>query len=486
MPFFSPDGRSIGFFSKGQLKRSQSASGLVEAITDAPLGVGGTWSHDGFIYFPPTNVAGLLKVSDRGGTPTVVTTLSRDAGEISHRFPHILPGGRGLIFTVWHGPGDDEMELQVLDLRTNARRAIVPGAHTGRYVATGYLVYSRASQLSAVRFNLDRLEIVGQPVTLGIGVSESEGAQFAISDAGLLAYIRGAGGADRRLVWVDPTGRITPLPESVPMRKYEDAVLSRDGRRAALTASGPAFGIWIHDLARHTQAPLTEDRLGSSQWPAWTPAGLIAYRGTRKGFRNVYVKSADGSGAEVKLTSGENLQDAGSVSPDGKSLTYHETSPSTGFDIWVRTFDDPASARVIAGGPGYQGESRFSPDGRWIAYSSDHAGRPEVYVMPYPSLDKKITVSANGGFNPRWSADSKSIFYMSDRERALVAVDMSRAPEIGTPRTLFQLGDLMEGYDVAPDGRFLMIQSLQPPDLTNSIGIVLNFQRELEKLLGSP
>ncbi len=216
-PFFSPDGQWIGFFAQGKLKKVPPAGGAAQVLCDAPSGVGGNWAVDDTIYFVPFNTAGVWRVAASGGTPEEVTKLDRSKGEVGHRWPQALPGGKGLIFTVWVGPGWDEKSLQLHVLATGERRVLSQGASSGRYVASGHLVYNRdgAQNLMALPFDLARLQVTGGPaVALAEQVWEggAEGAQFAVSDAGTMAYVPSHPRRyERRLVWVDRQGRVEPL-----------------------------------------------------------------------------------------------------------------------------------------------------------------------------------------------------------------------------------------------------------------------------------
>jgi serine/threonine-protein kinase len=484
-PFFSPDGRWIGLFALGKLKKVPTGGGAVEVLCDASSGMGATWSADDTIYFAPFNTSGVWKVSARGGAPQAVTTLDRSKGEVSHRWPHILPGGQAMLFTAWTGPGFDERHLHLQLLTTGERRVLVPGASTGRYLSSGHLLYSRNDALMAVPFDLARLQLSGSPVQLSERALDDEGGHYTVSDSGTLAYVPvSARRFDRRLVWVDATGMVEPLP--APQRAYTDPMISPDGRAVAFTILGPIETIGVYDLSRHTLTSVTQPNAGSSQAPVWAPDGSrLAYRGTRAGFRNVFSKASDGSGDEVRLTTSENMQTPTSWSADGRQLALVDVSSATGADIWVLPVPGSAprefvkTAAVEAGGA-------FSRDGRWLAYSSSESGTNEIYVRPYPGPGARLQVSSEGGNEPVWSKDGRELFYR--RGNAMIAVTIAAQPVLsaGSSRTLFTGSYLPTdtggaGYDVAADRRFLMVQPLEAPQPATHINLVINWFTELQQ-----
>ncbi|MGH9254307.1 MAG: hypothetical protein ACRD3C_07030, partial [Vicinamibacterales bacterium] len=373
-PFFSPDGQWVGFFAQGKLKKVSVATGTTQALCDAPFGAGGSWGTDGNIYFAATNISGISKVSANGGTPTDVTRLDRATGEVSHRWPQVLPGRGAVMFTVWTGPALDEKQVHVQRLDTGERTVVIQGGETGRYVATGHVIYVRADELFAIAFDLARLEVSGQAARLPDvvrGSAGAEGANYAVSDTGVLVYPPGDPRRyERRLVWVDRNGRVEPL--SAPPRAYNgNAAISPDGRRAAVDVEAGTIGIWIHDFSRGTLTPLATGS-GSSQAPRWTADGSrIVYRGTRTGFRNLWWKTVDDASGEERLTTGETLQTPGSWSADGQWLAYNNGDPATGFDIWALPAAGDRKPRVIANTRFGEQYPRLSPDGRWLAYTSN-------------------------------------------------------------------------------------------------------------------
>jgi hypothetical protein len=485
-PFFSADSASVAFFSENQLKRASVAGGRAAPIIDAAIPAGGSWGSDGRIYFARSQIGGLWRVPAAGGAPEPVTLLDREKGEVSHRWPQVLPGGRAVLFTAWRGPGWDEIDLQMRNLETGEQRVLATGANGGRYLPSGHLVYGRAGELTAAPFDLDRLEVSGPGIPLGVQLRSVETVDFAASDTGSLAFVSGQGQFERRLIWIDRSGRVEPLPAQA--RAYESARLSPDGERAALTVAGGTWGIWIHELARGTQTLLTPPS-ASSQWAVWTADGSrVIYRGTRSGYRNVYWKPSDGSGREERLTTGDNMQTPNTVSADGKMLAFDESHADSGSDIWLLPLDQSGRPRPFLATPANEAFSQLSSDGRWLAYRSDASGRHEIFVQSIDSdAGARVLVSPHGGEFPRWSRDGRELFYMEGD--AMMAVDIATQPalKVGRPRLLFRNASLRlwgDPYSVSPDGqRFLAIQDGLAPEASTQIHIVLNWTDELKRLV---
>ena len=489
VPFFSPDGQWIGFFSQGKLKKVPADGGAAQVLCDAPSGLGADWAADDTIYFMPFNTSGVWKVAASGGTPREVTQLDRSKGEVSHRWPQLLPGGAAVLFTVWTGPGWDEKSLQMQLVKTGERRVLAQGASTGRYVTSGHLVYNRdgVQTLMALPFDAERLQVMGGPaVALAEQVWEggAEGAQYAVSSAGTMAYVASHPARyERRMVWVDRTGKVEPLP-AMP-RPYYDPRISPDGRRFAVSSEEAAERVWTFDFARPILTALTGP--GSSQAPLWTPDGKrVVYRATRMGSRNIAWKAADGSGDEQRLTTNDNMQTPVSVSPDGKLLAYTELDPTRGNDIWLVALDGGKPVPFLRT-PASEENPHFSPDGRWLAYTSDESGRSELYVQPFPGPGGKWMISTGGGTEPVWARDGRELFYRSGDKLMAVTIASEPAFVARLPRVLFEgafepTGTGTSGFDVSPDGRrFLMIQPTAPERPVTQINVVINWFEELRQ-----
>nr|MBA2259953.1 PD40 domain-containing protein [Acidobacteriota bacterium] len=485
-PFFSPDGHWIGFFAQGKLKKAAVGSAAVQVIADDIADPrGGTWAADGTIYFAPTNVSGLWKVPASGGRPSEVTMLDRQRGEVSHRWPHALPDG-SLLFSSWTGPGPDEHAILRLTPATVERQVLITTGDTPRYVAGGYLAYGRLDALFAVPWRstqttLDNVAPISLPELPRL---ENEGAAiYDVSANGTLAYISGGTGRyAQRIVWVDRAGAIeaTPMPE----RDYEAVALSPDGRRAVVQVREGTMGLWIFDFSRHTLTPLATSG-GSSQGAVWTVDGQrIIYRGTRHGTRNIYWKSADGSGEEERLTTKPNvIHTPSSVSPDGQWLVFVEGGgQALGSSTWALRLQGDRTPRQLL--PSVA-NGQVSPDGRWLAYQSNASGQFEVYATPFPGPGPRIPVSVDGGENPLWSRDGRELFYTTEDSMMAVTLTPGATLSVSAPRLLFEgryrpASNSVTPFSVSPDGRrFLRVQQVQPDRPVTRIDVVLNWFSEL-------
>ena len=485
-PFFSPDGQWIGFFAQGKLKKAAVGSAAVQVIaSDVAEGRGGTWTADGTIYYAPTNLSGLWKVPASGGSPSEVTRLNAERGEVSHRWPYALSDG-SLLFSSWTGPGPDEHSIFKLNPATGERHVVTTGGDTPRYVAGGYLAYGRLDALFAVPWRSTQTTPDNSaPISLPESPRlENEGASlYDVSANGTLAYI--AGGSARytqRIVWVDRAGAIQAAP--MPERDYEAVAPSPDGHRAVVQVREGAIGLWIFDFSRHTLTPLATSG-GSSQGPVWTADGKrVIFRGTRNGTRNIYWKSADGSGDEERLTTKPNvIHTPSSVSPDGQWLAYTESGgQALGGSVWVVRLQGDRTPRQLVPSVG---NGQISPDGRWLAYQSSASGQNEVYAMPFAGPGPRIPVSVNGGENPLWSPDSRELFYTTEDKTMAVTVTPGATLSVSAPRLLFE-GRYRPGsnsvtpFGLSSDGRrFLRIQQVQPDRPVTRIDVVLNWFSQL-------
>ncbi|HJS60078.1 MAG TPA: hypothetical protein VKA01_18365 [Vicinamibacteria bacterium] len=492
-PFFSPDGQWVAFFAEGKLKKVPLGGGPPVVLCDAPSGRGGSWGDDDTIVFAPSLSSGLARVPAAGGTPEALTKPDPTKGETSHRWPEVLPGSQAVLFTIGTSGSWATGHIALHSLKTGERRLIADGAFP-RYVPTGHLVFARGKTVLAMPFDVQRLVPTGPAVPVLDGVESNNNgvgaAQLAFSRDGSLLYLP-SGTVERTLVWVDRKGLVQEIP--APARSYVGVALSPSGGRALLQVDeGPASDLWIYELERGTLTRLTFG--GSNEQPIWAPDGRrIAFSAwTAGGLQKITSLAADGSGAAEELLNGEG-GDAGwrwpgSFSPDGRFLTLDMTSPGTDYDIWLLPLEGERKPRSLVRTPYDERGARFSPDGRFIVFQSEETGRNEIYVQPFPGPGAKSQVSTEGGFGPLWASSGREVFYRTgDLGTKVMAVDVETKPElrVGKPKVLFEArreyglggGD----FDVAPDGRFLVIRAGPRESEHAHLELVLNWFDELRR-----
>jgi serine/threonine-protein kinase len=498
----SPDGNWVGFFdfASSTLKKVSVNGG--PAVTLGPVvgaagaiaggsSRGASWGPDDTIVFATNDLTGLLRVSAGGGKAEVLTTPNAQKGEADHWWPEILPGGEAVLFTILPTTGGIEnAQIAVLNLRTGEQKVLVPGGSYPRYVPTGHIVYRVAGTLRAVAFDIRRLEVRSDPVPVlqRVVTKGSGAASFSVAQDGSLVYLAGdaQGDAGHTLVWVDRQGREEPL--KTPPRAYSYPRISPDGPKVALDIRDQESDIWIWDVARATLMRLTFDP-GMDRFPVWTPDGRrIAFSSMRAGASNLFWQAADGTGPVERLTESANEQNPTSFSPAGTPLVFYEVASTTARDIAVLSLEGERRATPLVQTPFEERDAVVSPDGHWVAYGSNESGQFEVYVRPFPEVDRgRWQVSTGGGMWPLWPRSGRELFYLVLPGR-MMAVPIQSGPTFaaGNPQVVFE-GRYFTGggrsYDVSPDGRrFLMIKDASATSDTSTppqLIIVQNWQSGL-------
>jgi eukaryotic-like serine/threonine-protein kinase len=492
IPFFSPDSLWVGFFAQGRLKKAAVAGGVPQDICPAGDAIGGTWGSDDLIYFTPLWTKGIWRVSAGGGQAELVTAPEPSKSERAYLWPEVLPGGKTVLFTAWTGGSFDGAHIVAYRLDTHEKRTLIEGGTYARYVPTGYLVYARGSELLAVPFSPEKIEVRGAATrvldSLMTGVAAGD-AEFGFSRDGTLLYVPGSSRLmEYSLVWVDQKAVVRTM--SGRDRAFEVPRLSPDGHRVAVVVAGSTYDIWLYDAARDTLTRLTFG--GDDNYPVWSPDGKrIAFNSTRAGAANLYVTAVDGSGTAERLTTSEFSQYPGSWSPDGRFLVYtEEAHPNTGDDIWLVPLQGDRKPHPLLQTPFDEWQPRFSPDGRWLAYTSNESGVAEVYVQPYPSLGAKWKVSTEGGNEPLWSPSGHEIFYRNGDKMMAVSLKTSPAFAVSKARLVFEahfarISSDIPNYDIAPDGqRLLMVKENQQKAAITQLNVVLNWFAELKQRAG--
>ncbi|HXV60281.1 MAG TPA: protein kinase [Vicinamibacteria bacterium] len=495
-PFLSPDGEWLGFHADGRLKKVRLSGGPTAVLCELRSVHGATWVDDERIVF--ASEGALWELPAAGGTPRRLT------GEATSRvvsWPDVLPGSKAVLFaetpgahTAVAGGGvgvDDRSRVAVVSLETGKERVLIDNAIQPRFLRPGHLLFVRDETLWAVPFDLASLELDGEPLPVLQGIhahGSHEGAQYAVSPNGSLAYSSGSGfeSLESRLVFVDRSGIETPLPHEPG--GYFGPRLSPDGRKVALSdGDSSKWDIWVLDVDRPARTRLTFDVLGDQ--PAWTSDGRrVAYASRASGEDDLYWMPADANGdPERLLENPSSNQRPYDFHPDGRTLLFGDRVSSANYDIWTMTFGEEAKPLVAS--EFNERAADFSPDGRWVAYTSNRSGRTEVYVTSYLEAGAAIAVSTSGGTEPAWSPTGRELFFRNGD--AMLATQVRLEPElrIGTPLPLFEgsyLGSpAARTYDVTRDGqRFLMVKS-ESEASTAQIHIVLNWREELERLVPS-
>jgi serine/threonine protein kinase len=489
-PFWSPDGRSVGFFADGKLKKVDVSGGQPQVLCDAPNGRGGTWNPDGLIVFTPDSLGGLSRVSSSGGSPVEMTKPDTSRFETTHRWPVFLPDGKHFLYLAANFSGQLENNAIFLgSLDSQDRRLLVNTSANAAYARPGYLLYLRDKTLVAQPFDHRRFVLSGEPHPLSDDVLYFPGvdrAVFSVSSGEVLVTQTGRGASVSQLTWFDRHGR--PVGTLGMVGSYPNVRLSPDGRKVAAEQSDPdgrTTHIWIHEPARSATTRLTFDP-SLHQAPIWSPDGrqILFGSNSKLGF-HLYLKNADGSGSEEQVADFDaglqvNLWD---WSRGGKHVLFRK-----GKELWDLSWPERAAKPLLQVKWTIR-NAQFSPDGRWMVYASNETGSWEIYVSPFPSGNGKWQVSNAGGQEPRWRQDGKELFYLSaDGKLTAVEVTTDAGFKAGSPVALFHIHPRLPvssqdvfSYDVSGDGqRFLVITKMDEATAA-PLSILLNWSSEMEK-----
>jgi serine/threonine protein kinase/Tol biopolymer transport system component len=505
-PFWSPDSRFIAFSGGGKLRKVEASGGPAQTICDTPVGyTGGAWSADGVIVVD--GAAGLMRVSAEGGDPLPLTRLDPSRQETAHGGPALLPDGRHFLYLrrsnrdqnsgIFVGSLDakpEEQETRRL-LATTFPVVYSPSPEA----SVGHVLFLRENTLIAQPFDAVKLALAGDAVPVAESVTTSNGrGVFDVSGTGTLIYRTGAAGdQQRRLTWFDRQGKI--LGQLGDPADYVGGIaLSPDAARVATTrGSGEATDIWLLD-SRGVSTRLTFDGAANGL-PVWSPDGkYIAFRSKRGGKFDLYQKPSNGAGDDVLLVKSDEDKFPTDWSRDGRSLMFTATSAKTNMDLWLLPQGSPKGSQPfpLLRTEFFEGYGSFSPDGRWIAYTSSESGRPELYVRsfaPVSSVASSTQDSPSAGKwqvskdsaqlqQPRWRSDGKELFFIS--RQMVMAVDVSLAPvfQSGNPQPLFRLPLTATRWDVTSDGkRFLAAMPVGAAEDFAPISVVLNWTAGLKK-----
>ncbi len=503
-PFWSPDGQFVGFFADGKLKRIAFAGGSPLSICDAKSGQGGAWNRDGVIVFTPDfPPSPLYRVPAAGGVATPVTTLDTAGGEVLHSWPQFLPDGRHFLYLAGNAKDTGKSGIYAQALGSAERKLLLNTRVRAAYAPPGYLLFVREGTLLAQPLDEKALRVQGEPVSVAQDVAFVERfgrAAFHVSETGVLVYRTGrGGGANSQLAWYDRQGKL--LQTAGEPGLYAQIALSPDEKRVAVqlvNSDRPGTDLWVLELASGIFSRLTFDP-GWEMEPTWSPdSQRLVYttsapsgggpsiaaalpRSDKQELREIVVAS----GASTVLYADDLTKFPDDWSRDGRFLVYH----SGGQIVSLLPLTGERKPQILLDTPYRKDEFHFSPDGRWLAYSSVESGRNEIYIASLPSLTQKRQVSSGGGYQPLWRADGKELFFLS-LDRKMMAAEVKTASaviETGVPKALFQTdaGDnvAFNQYAVTGNGQRFLINGpvAKVAEPVSQINVVLNFAAQLRR-----
>ena len=431
LPFWSPDGQSIGFFAGGKLKRVDIAGGPPRVLADAPDPRGGTWGRAGVVVFIPTP-GGLYRVNASGGDARQITRPDSSRGDTGHGLPHFLPDGQRFFLFVGNVRDETRRGMYVGSIDSQDVRRIAPYLSRAEY-ANGYVLFGRGTTLFAQRLDLNRLELTGEPVRVvdGLGLNPHSQANYAfsVSDDGVLAYSSGSGIVpEMQVVSFDRTGKkLGPLGGPGIIHGIR---ASPDGQRIAtergeLEANG--VNIFLVETGTGALSRVTSSTraVTYAMTPLWSANG-----------RRVLFDDASAS-FKAKALDGDTIEEIHRGTPyasflldwstDGQHILFTQSQPGTAEDLWVLSLTGDRRPTPYLNSSFNEREGRFSPDARWVAYSSDESGKSEIYIQSFPTPGRKRLLSTNGGFEPEWRKDGKELYYLAP-DRKLMAVTIASSP----------------------------------------------------------
>ena len=463
--FWSPDGKYLGFFQGGKLKKIDISGGQPVTVCDAVNARGGSWSTRDIIVFANTTTGGLMRVPAAGGIPAPATELD-PANETGHRWPWFLPDGRHFLFYS-RGVSPDKSALWLGDLDSKDRRRVVTTTFNGAYDPRGLLLFVRQGTLMAQPWDPVRAAPTGDtfPVVEHIHATPNNSeAHFAISRAGTLAWFSGAATGITRLTWFDRDGK--PLGAMGPVGQIYAGAISPDGATVVSDRLDPLVStadLWLHDLKQDTDSRFTFDP-SDEVWPVWSPDGSrIAFQSYRSGKFGIWVKPASGSGTEELLLEWPGAINLTDWSRDGNFLVFTSLGPQ---NPGIFVISDPLDAAKRKVSPFLQTGSaerdgRISPDGKWMAFTSEETRTPQVYVVSFPGKEAKFQVSRENGTRPFWRRDGKELFFMAGVSLMAVELKGGTGFDRTTPRLLFQTSAITSAIpDISPDGKRFLIPTV--------------------------
>ena len=483
-PFWSPDSRYLGFFAGGKLKKIAVSGGPAVILADAPSGSDGAWSRNGVILYDGGTNDPIRRVSAGGGIPAVAVAGDSARHELVG-WPYFLPDGKHYLYIEINGH-----TLRVGELGSNKTRTLGPCDTRVEFTPPGYLVFARGGSLVAQGFDAGALKLRGDPFPIAEAVrtQASGGADFSLSQNGILIYAAGSSQSSR-LVWMDRSGRELETVDAGNLENMLNPDLSPDGRRIALRVQDPQTrtrDLWLIDLARGVPSRFTFDPQNENH-PLWSPDGQnILYWSDATGAAGLYLKSASGAGEARRVAKGQDEMICTDWSRDGRYVFYSVAASAAKSQIWVLPITGNQTPAPFLTGAFNFVQGRLSPDGHWLAYVSDESGRQEVYVQTFPDHAGKWQISSTGGADPRWSADGRELLYLSaDQHLMSVAVHTTPPFEAAVPKPMFIARVLFPGigirsyYAVSRDGQRFLIAAPRVGEALAGSSVIVNWTAEI-------
>ena len=500
-PFWSPDGASIGFFSDGKLKTIPVAGGPITTIADAPNPRGGAWGADNAIVYTPDYRDPLWIVHPHQADAKRLTTLDQHLHS-THRWPSFLPDGKHFLFLATNHGGANMDKYGVYIGSTDGHQSnLLLSSDSAAQYAGGYLLFHRESQLMAQKLNWRDGTLSGAPVTLIDRVDYDPGTwhtTFTASSSGVLLYQAANVKSGYNFMWLDRKGNI--VGKAADSLAYNGERISPDGKRVAVALGDPKPDIWILDLARGSRTRLTFDT-GIHSMPSWSGDGQRVLYVTQVGMNDangssIRAKQSSGTGQEEIVLDGTNPSTGlftflwPQWTPDGKYLAYQKQNGPANATFWAQPTTGDQKPFLVLQPQSPQGrivQTRLSPDGHWLAYTSTDSGREEVYVTTFPTASGRWQISQNGGGYPFWRGDGKELFFAGLLDATAYAVELKingTQLESGIPQPLFvvrntsSVGTL---FDVAPDGQRFLVPLTQRENADSPISLITNWPALLNK-----
>jgi len=495
-PFFSPDDKWIGFFKDKKIVKVSLSGGTPTVLSDVSQNRGGTWGRNGSIVYAPSTTTGLFMISEKGGKALEITKPDSSKNERTHRWPSFLPDGEHVIFTVGFLSSPtyyEDADIDVVDINTGERKNILHGASTARYISPGYLIYSRSGILYAASFDINSLEIKGQPIPVLRDVSgglTSGVANYSFSDNGSLAFIKGSSEyTNRNIVRIDMKGNMTTIDSS--QHVLIEAAISPDNKKIALVSTdNKTSDIWIFDINRRTYSKLTFG--GENRTPQWSPDGNeIAYSKLINDKESgIFIKSSDGTGKEREIYRQSNRLYVDDYTKDGKYLILENLTTNNQTNLLILPVKENSKPINFLTTKNDDYNARVSPDCKWVAYISNESGPYLLYVRPFLNNDisGRWQISNDVSEEPIWSPDGKTLYYRVNGSK-LASISFSTSPTVTFGLQNIVIDDFPGlyssswlSYGITSDSKYFITTSPVGGEKYNKMNVILNWTNEIGEL----